>query len=50
MVVAIAILTVLLLDPTSTTWPGLLIVLTGIPLYLWRRKDGGRTTAAPANE
>jgi APA family basic amino acid/polyamine antiporter len=32
------ILAVLLLYRTSTTWPGLLIVLTGIPVYfLWRR-------------
>ena len=35
-VVAAAILTVLLFYRTSTTWPGLLIVLTGIPVYaLW---------------
>ncbi|HXG58081.1 MAG TPA: amino acid permease [Thermoanaerobaculia bacterium] len=37
---ASVILVVLLLYLTSTTWPGLLIVLTGIPVYfLWRRKD-----------
>jgi basic amino acid/polyamine antiporter, APA family len=35
---AAAILVVLLFYKTSTTWPGLLIVLTGIPVYLvWRR-------------
>ncbi len=35
---ATVILAVLLLYRTSTTWPGLLIVLTGIPVYLvWRR-------------
>jgi APA family basic amino acid/polyamine antiporter len=35
---ALTILVVLLLYRTSTTWPGLLIVLTGIPVYfLWRR-------------
>lgn len=37
-VAALTILIVLLLYRTSTTWPGLLIVLTGIPVYLfWRR-------------
>jgi len=36
---ASAILVVLMLYKTSTTWPGLLIVLTGIPVYfLWRRR------------
>jgi APA family basic amino acid/polyamine antiporter len=35
---AAAILVILLLYKTSTTWPGLLIVLTGIPVYwVWRR-------------
>ena len=38
-IAAAIILIVLLLYLTSTTWPGLLIVLTGIPVYLlWRRK------------
>jgi APA family basic amino acid/polyamine antiporter len=38
---AAIILVVLLLYRTSTTWPGLLIVLTGIPVYaLWRRGAG----------
>ena len=37
--VASVILIALLVYLTSTTWPGLLIVLTGIPVYLlWRRK------------
>jgi APA family basic amino acid/polyamine antiporter len=35
-----AILGVLLLYKTSTTWPGILIVITGIPVYfLWRRRS-----------
>ena len=35
---ATTILIVLLLYKTSTTWPGLVLVLTGIPAYmLWRR-------------
>ena len=35
---AAVIVTVLLLYRTDTTWPGLLIVLTGVPFYfLWRR-------------
>ncbi len=37
-VVASAIAVVLLVYKTQTTWPGLVIVLTGIPVYLlWRR-------------
>ncbi len=37
--IALVILVILLLYRTSTTWPGLVIVLTGIPVYLlWRRK------------
>ena len=40
---ASAILVVLLLYKTSTTWPGLVLVLSGIPAYLlWRGK--GATT------
>ncbi|HXO21062.1 MAG TPA: amino acid permease [Thermoanaerobaculia bacterium] len=36
---ATVIVLVLLLYKTQTTWPGLLIVLTGIPVYfLWRKK------------
>jgi APA family basic amino acid/polyamine antiporter len=38
--VAIVILLALLFYRTSTTWPGLLIVLTGIPVYLfWKRRS-----------
>jgi APA family basic amino acid/polyamine antiporter len=49
--VARLIVIALLLYLTSTTWPGLLIVLTGIPVYLvWRRKERGLTTAVPENE
>jgi APA family basic amino acid/polyamine antiporter len=34
---AAAIAVVLLLYQTKTTWPGLVIVLTGVPVYfLWR--------------
>jgi APA family basic amino acid/polyamine antiporter len=37
-VAAAVILVILLFYKTSTTWPGLVIVLTGIPVYfLWRR-------------
>jgi APA family basic amino acid/polyamine antiporter len=35
---ATIIMTVLLLYKTQTTWPGLIIVLSGIPVYFaWRR-------------
>ena len=38
-VLATVILVVLLLYRTSTTWPGLLLVLTGLPVYaFWRRR------------
>jgi APA family basic amino acid/polyamine antiporter len=37
-IVATIILLVLLIYKTQTTWPGLLIVLTGVPVYfLWRK-------------
>ena len=37
-VAASAILLVLLFYKTETTWPGLLIVLAGVPIYyLWKR-------------
>ncbi len=36
---ALLILAILLLYKTETSWPGLLIVLTGVPVYhLWRRR------------
>jgi APA family basic amino acid/polyamine antiporter len=45
-VAASAIMLVLLLYQTQTTWPGLLIVLLGVPVYLvWSRQ--GRATRAP---
>ena len=38
MIGAATILVILLLYKTQTTWPGLLLVLTGVPVYLiWRR-------------
>jgi basic amino acid/polyamine antiporter, APA family len=38
--VALVILLALLFYRTSTTWPGLLIVVTGIPVYLfWRKRS-----------
>jgi basic amino acid/polyamine antiporter, APA family len=34
---------ILLLYKTQTTWPGLMIVLSGIPVYFsWRRTVPGR--------
>jgi APA family basic amino acid/polyamine antiporter len=48
--VAAAIEVVLLLYRTKTTWPGLLIVLTGIPVYLlWRRGGGAAAGASPGS-
>jgi APA family basic amino acid/polyamine antiporter len=36
-IVSLAILVVLVLYKTQTTWPGILIVISGIPIYLiWR--------------
>ncbi len=39
---ALTIATVLLLYKTQTTWPGLIIVLTGVPVYFWWRRAGSR--------
>jgi basic amino acid/polyamine antiporter, APA family len=40
-VAASAIMVVLILYKTETTWPGLVIVLTGVPVYfLWKRRAG----------
>ncbi len=40
---AILIMVVLILYKTQTTWPGLLIVLLGAPVYwIWRRRSGER--------
>jgi APA family basic amino acid/polyamine antiporter len=44
-VAASAIMVVLLLYQTQTTWPGLLIVLLGVPVYLvWSRKSPASRT------
>ena len=44
---ATAIMVVLLLYKTATTWPGLVLVLTGFPVYfLWRRRGAGSSPAA----
>jgi APA family basic amino acid/polyamine antiporter len=40
-----AILLVLLVYRTQTTWPGLAIVIAGVPVYFLRR---GKAAAAPA--
>jgi len=43
---ATLIMAVLILYKTRTTWPGLVIVLTGLPVYLlWRRSLGHRSPA-----
>src|SRR3954467_3932941 len=40
---ASVILAVLFIYQTATTWPGLIIVLTGVPIYfLWRNANAGR--------
>jgi APA family basic amino acid/polyamine antiporter len=40
---ASVILVVLFIYQTATTWPGLIIVLTGVPIYfLWRKANAGR--------
>jgi APA family basic amino acid/polyamine antiporter len=45
-VAAVAIMVVLILYKTETTWPGLLIVLLGVPVYwLWSR--GARKQESP---
>ncbi len=49
MVAATVIMLVLILYKTQTTWPGLVIVLTGIPVYfLWKR--AGLPARSPAAE
>jgi APA family basic amino acid/polyamine antiporter len=41
---ATIILAVLFIYQTATTWPGLIIVLTGVPIYfLWRKPDSQPT-------
>jgi APA family basic amino acid/polyamine antiporter len=45
---ASVILVVLFIYQTATTWPGLIIVLSGVPIYfLWRNANAGR---APDNQ
>jgi len=40
---ALVILIVLFIYQTATTWPGLIIVLSGVPIYfLWRNANAGR--------
>ena len=42
---ASVILVVLFIYQTATTWPGLIIVLSGVPIYfLWRKSDAGPAT------
>jgi basic amino acid/polyamine antiporter, APA family len=42
---ASVILIVLFIYQTATTWPGLIIVLTGVPIYfLWRNANAGRAS------
>jgi APA family basic amino acid/polyamine antiporter len=44
---ASVVLVVLLVYRTQTTWPGFLIVLTGVPAYfLWKRR---RPVGTPPN-
>src|SRR5205085_1031988 len=41
---ATVILVVLFMYQTATTWPGLIIVLTGVPIYfLWRKSNSGES-------
>jgi basic amino acid/polyamine antiporter, APA family len=45
-IVAVVIMLVLILYKTQTTWPGLLIVLLGVPVYwAWRRNPRRRKEA-----
>ena len=46
---AAAIMVVLILYKTQTTWPGLVIMLSGVPVYLaWRRfTSRGSSTVVP---
>jgi APA family basic amino acid/polyamine antiporter len=46
-VAAVAIMSVLLLYQTQTTWPGLLIVLLGVPVYLFWSRRSSRSVGAP---
>ena len=44
---AATILVVLLVYRPATTWPGFLIVLLGIPAFLWMRRPGARQASRP---
>ena len=46
---ALLVITVLLVYRTETTWPGLVIVLTGIPVYLLWRKLGSPAAEDPGD-
>jgi APA family basic amino acid/polyamine antiporter len=41
---ATLILCVLLVYRPSTTWPGFLIVLLGVPVFVWLRRNSGRSS------
>ncbi len=45
---AVLIMVVLLVYRTQTTWPGIVIILTGIPVYFRWRWSNGRRAATPA--
>ena len=48
---ATVILLVLFIYQTATTWPGLIIVLTGVPIYfLWRKSNSGPAPGSPLVE
>jgi APA family basic amino acid/polyamine antiporter len=46
---AAIILIVLFVYQTTATWPGLLIVLTGVPVYFIWRNFGSRTPSSAAD-
>jgi APA family basic amino acid/polyamine antiporter len=43
---ATVILVVLFIYQTATTWPGLMIVLSGVPVYFFWKFFGKKSTAA----
>jgi APA family basic amino acid/polyamine antiporter len=47
LIVASVILVVLALYRTQTSWPGLLIVLLGVPIYLLWRRSAATAVSAP---
>ena len=44
---ATVILAVLFIYQTATTWPGLIIVLTGVPIYFLWKAANARSAPAP---